>query len=126
LEVPDYKVPQYRAKEIKPNLRLAIYGFPIGYNEKYKILEFMPLRYVFFDAVTGLTHYNTTAINGFAQFIADRNITAANVLDPQLSITRLGSWGATFYNVPGKTVRVRSYYRRDGTYVRSYTRRAPR
>ncbi|HEY0768701.1 MAG TPA: hypothetical protein VGD31_00020 [Sphingobacteriaceae bacterium] len=61
----------YPTPDISNDLRLAVYGFPIDHDLKYKTLYFMPLKYVFFNEETAEVYSAKYASNGFAKYFSD-------------------------------------------------------
>lgn len=125
LEVPETTVSKYQISQLKENLRLAVYGFPIGFDIKHKLIKIMPLRYVFFNGITGAIYSDTISKNLFAEYYSRNDLSPESVLFvPDNYAVDFGDNGSGGNSRP-KTVRVRSYYRGNGTYVNSYWRSRP-
>jgi hypothetical protein len=67
---PYFYIAPDKAQSIKTDVRLAVYGFPLGVEKRYKGLYFMPLKYVFFNGATGEILAARHASNNFAKYIS--------------------------------------------------------
>ncbi len=99
-----FKISTEKAQKEKPDIALAVYGVPVGYEEILNTIKFIPAKYVFFNKNTNEIYSEISE----ADETDNSNATSNTPLN---------------YNGP---VRVRGYFRRDGTYVRSHTRNRPK
>ncbi len=91
LEVAVLKVNPETVNSIKQNLRLAVYGFPIRFDKRFKSIDFIPLKYVFFNGSSGEIYAVVPAVNKFSKYFSGnpKSEPATSVVSPsnQKSVT---------------------------------------
>lgn len=60
-EIIKFKLAPEQARRVKPNLKVAVYGFPVSYRESVSTwLDFVPLSFKVFDVTTGEIYFAKT------------------------------------------------------------------
>jgi hypothetical protein len=112
-----FKASPSDAKEIKSNLRLKVVGFPVA-PEYGRELHFFGTKFIVFD---GQTNKIYAEIEG-----SKLNPNSAGNVDQPRTSTPASVTPSTVTPSNNGDVKVKGYYRRDGTYVRPHTRSRPR
>jgi hypothetical protein len=116
-----------KAKELKPLMETIILGFPV--RSDY-LLEVVPTQIIVRNKYTGEVYFN----NGLDNFLgisinsspSRERITANTSSSGEASTSSSSPAGESSTSDSSKTVHVRGYTRKDGTYVKPHTRSAPR
>lgn len=111
----NFPIDPAEAAKIKDQVEFIVYGFPVDFypggflNE----LQVLPSRVEIKDKTTGKIYFEHKQSN----FLAATDIDSIITSSPSLPSSK---------STPGTDVRVKGYYRKDGTYVRPHTRSKPR
>lgn len=118
----DFPIDPIEASKIKDDVEFYIYGYPAGFD-MFDELQFIATKVEVKDKKNGRVYF-TKDIPSYFTGKALSNIEKINdeIRANGSSTTNGNGSGST----PGTDVRVKGYYRRDGTYVRPHTRSAPR
>jgi hypothetical protein len=116
-----------KAKELKPLMETIILGFPVGSDYQ---LDVVPIQIIVRNKNTGEVYFNNALDNFLGIKInpssSSEPITANSSSSDEASTSSSSPAGKSSTSDSSKTVQVRGYTRKDGTYVKPHTRSAPR
>jgi hypothetical protein len=123
----DFNMSPEKAKELKPLMEIIILGFPV--RSDYR-LEAVPTQMIIRNKNTGEVYFNTALDNSLGVKInsssSSEPITANSSSSDEASTSSSSPASKSSTSDSSKTVQVRGYTRKDGTYVKPHTRSAPR
>jgi hypothetical protein len=117
----DFPVSPSEASQIKNNIEFWVYGYPVSYSDYSSGVKFLPAKIVLKDKISGKIYHENNRSNFITKTLKAEVDGEDNSETPSVT-----TGSPSTRSTPGTDVRVKGYYRRDGTYVRPHTRSAPK